>query len=619
MLKRLGAFLAETGDFSGAAALYEKAMAAREGEKEPAPDVLLRMEMGRLYHLLQKHDKAAGQFARVLDALERPGDITLEDRVRKAVLGERGSTYNLIGESFLLADQPEKAAAAFEKAHDAAPNKGLLAYQLARIDFRTGKSEKALDKLNACFRERLASEGLGPCRLLADALKALGREKELVPLLESFRAADPANVPLGHFLAEQHRQAGQFEKAEPLYRDLLAKAPTIAGYRGLIEIYRKTNRHDALLPVLGDAVEKTATLEPLAEKGRGLADDAPLVQSLVALARARVKSGPDRLPYPQRLAVALLALDAGQWVAAGEFFDLALQARPEQAQELLLTWGLGLLMKEQYDRAAAVLRRGTDPKTVRENNREFFYYLAGALEAKGKSDEALDAARKAVPLAHAHDMAQLRKAATSKKREVVRREEPRYLSRVAWVYYHAKRHDEAVKAYAEVIAKYGNDYSSSENRQVIREAKLVLSNLAVIKGDMPQAIEWLQQVLDEFPDDASALNDLGYLWADEGTRLERAHRMIQQALAKEPDNAAYRDSLGWVLFRLGRTAEALAELEKAAAKEPDPAVLDHLGDAYRAAGKADKARDAWRRSIDAYKKAGEPDKVRHVEKKLAPT
>ena len=68
--------------------------------------------------------------------------------------------------------------------------------------------------------------------------------------------------------------------------------------------------------------------------------------------------------------------------------------------------------------------------------------------------------------------------------------------------------------------------------------------------------------------------------------------MIRQAVDAEPDNMAYRDSLGWVLFRLGKYPEAVAELEKAAAgKKPDGVVLDHLGDAYRKAGQRDKAVD----------------------------
>jgi tetratricopeptide (TPR) repeat protein len=115
---------------------------------------------------------------------------------------------------------------------------------------------------------------------------------------------------------------------------------------------------------------------------------------------------------------------------------------------------------------------------------------------------------------------------------------------------------------------------------------------------------------------------LGYLWADENQHLKRAHRMIQLAVADEPDNAAFRDSLGWVLFRQGRYAEALVELqkaielEKADGKEPDATVLDHLGDVYQKLGRTGDAQAAWKQSIEAYQRDKEADKIKAVEQKL---
>ena len=102
-------------------------------------------------------------------------------------------------------------------------------------------------------------------------------------------------------------------------------------------------------------------------------------------------------------------------------------------------------------------------------------------------------------------------------------------------------------------------------------------------------------MLDEFPDDVGALNDLGYLWADQNKRLARPHRMIRQAVEAEPENAAYRDSLGWVLYRLGKFDEALeeqkkaVELSKSKEKESDGVMYDHLGDIHAALGQKDKA------------------------------
>ncbi len=151
----------------------------------------------------------------------------------------------------------------------------------------------------------------------------------------------------------------------------------------------------------------------------------------------------------------------------------------------------------------------------------------------------------------------------------------------------------------------------------MKEARAALSNLASTKHDMPQAVEWLEQVLDEFPDDAGANNDLGFMWADENQHLQRAKKMIELAVATEPDNYAYQDSLGWVQFRLGHNAEALTQLQKAAdVKDPDGEVLDHLGQVYDKMGQAAEAKAAWKRSAEAFKKAGEEEKMKAVEKKM---
>jgi tetratricopeptide (TPR) repeat protein len=263
---------------------------------------------------------------------------------------------------------------------------------------------------------------------------------------------------------------------------------------------------------------------------------------------------------------------------------------------LYLVWGIGLFMDEKYAEAAAVLQRGIDEKAMPDDKPELYYYLAGALEMEGKTDEALAAA----------------KTAAEKDPK-----NPGYAERAAWVLYHAKRYDVAAKAYQEVIDKFDSDYTTDGARDAVKEARAALSNLASTKHDMPQAVEWLEEVLDEFPDDAGANNDLGFMWADENQHLQRALKMIQLAVAAEPDNYAYQDSLGWVQFRLGHHAEALTQLQKAAdVKDPDGEVLDHLGQVYANMGQAAEAKAAWKRSAEAFKKAGEKEKIKAVEKKL---
>ena len=118
--------------------------------------------------------------------------------------------------------------------------------------------------------------------------------------------------------------------------------------------------------------EKTGSLEALGERSEAHRDDAPLLASLLAAARRKFKRRrPTNLDYGLRLAVALLAMEAKQYAAAAEFFELAIAARPKQAGELLLAWGLGLLVDDRAADAAKVFQRGIDEKLLPTTTRPF--------------------------------------------------------------------------------------------------------------------------------------------------------------------------------------------------------------------------------------------------------
>ncbi len=119
-------------------------------------------------------------------------------------------------------------------------------------------------------------------------------------------------------------------------------------------------------------------------------------------------------------------------------------------------------------------------------------------------------------------------------------------------------------------------------------------------GDRDEAAKCFEKCLQIEPDDAEALNYLGYMWAEQGINLDRARDMISRALKIEPDNDAFLDSMGWVLFKLNQPEAALEYLLKAVAKteKPDATLLDHLGDIHAALKQNDKAREAWRKSLE---------------------
>ena len=95
------------------------------------------------------------------------------------------------------------------------------------------------------------------------------------------------------------------------------------------------------------------------------------------------------------------------------------------------------------------------------------------------------------------------------------------------------------------------------------------------------------------------MNYLGYMWAEHGLKLDQARELIEKAVKAEPKNAAYLDSLAWVLFKQKQPQEALPYALKAAelSEKPDATVYDHIGDIYAALKQLEKAREAWRKSL----------------------
>ncbi len=118
-------------------------------------------------------------------------------------------------------------------------------------------------------------------------------------------------------------------------------------------------------------------------------------------------------------------------------------------------------------------------------------------------------------------------------------------------------------------------------------------------GELDAAVALVREALARNPDDAAALNFLGYVWADRGIRLDEARELLERAVALRPDDGAVLDSLGWLLVRTGETERARALLERADALEPDdPVILDHLAEAYARTGRDAEAVRVWSRALE---------------------
>ncbi len=116
-------------------------------------------------------------------------------------------------------------------------------------------------------------------------------------------------------------------------------------------------------------------------------------------------------------------------------------------------------------------------------------------------------------------------------------------------------------------------------------------------GDADKAVTLFRKCLELDPEDDTAANYLGYMWAEKGTNLEEALGLIQRAVKFDSKNGAYLDSLGWVLFKLGRNDEALVQMRRAVEfMKDDPVVLDHLAEVLLKLGKTDEAISVLRRA-----------------------
>ena len=178
----------------------------------------------------------------------------------------------------------------------------------------------------------------------------------------------------------------------------------------------------------------------------------------------------------------------------------------------------------------------------------------------------------------------------------------------------AKRFDDEKKTLdaADALSKTGNEKS------VIEFARGAMFER---QKNFDAAEKAFRNVLSTEPNNAGALNYLGYMFADRGVRLDEAKDLISKALDLEPGNPAYEDSLAWVYYHTGQLDQAVGEMQKALIKiSDDPTMHDHLGDIYFKQGKIREAIQQWETATAEYKIAApsdqDPAEISKVNKKL---
>lgn len=155
-----------------------------------------------------------------------------------------------------------------------------------------------------------------------------------------------------------------------------------------------------------------------------------------------------------------------------------------------------------------------------------------------------------------------------------------------------ERYEEAAAAYSRALDLYA---ATDASQWFIYYARAIsyerLDRWTEAEADFRQALELN-------PDQPQVLNYLGYSLVEQKVKLDEALEMIERAVAAQPDSGYIVDSLGWVLYRLGRYDEAIVHMERAVELMPvDPIVNDHLGDVLWAVGREREARFQWTRAL----------------------
>jgi tetratricopeptide (TPR) repeat protein len=259
-----------------------------------------------------------------------------------------------------------------------------------------------------------------------------------------------------------------------------------------------------------------------------------------------------------RYSLALVCLEAKAWdEAAGYLHDLVERGAHVDSAHL----NLGRIAEERDDPQAALdeyaqVGPGTDFLAAQLR-------LADILVSNGKSADAAKA------LAEARD------------------NQPDYAVQLYLIETEALVNNDKLAQASHVLGKALQQFPDDINLLYTR------AMLAEKRDDLPQMEKDLRAIIQREPNNAMALNALGYTLSDRTTRYAEAKALIEKAHALTPDDPAVLDSLGWVNYRLGNLDAAEGYLRKALERFPDQEVAAHLGEVLWANGKQREARQVW--------------------------
>ena len=318
-------------------------------------------------------------------------------------------------------------------------------------------------------------------------------------------------------------------------------------------------------------------------------------EAVVSLDKA-VENNPD--DQALRLTYARLLVDIKDYEKARVQFEKLHMASPDDA-ELLYTLGLLSLESQRLDDAEKYMMMLVE---LKQREGEAQYYLGRIFENRKQYDVAIDWYGQVHVGDYKFD-AQLRIAdmlgLSGRTEEAVEHLDAilkgsQSDGSLVRIYIAKGELLRAARRYEEAMAVFNTALEIVPgNSDLLYSRALVAERLGRI--DMLEAD--IKFILKTEPNNAHALNALGFTLADQTERYEEAYAYIKRAIEINPDDAAIIDSWGWIHYRMGDYDKAIALLRTALSRFDDAEIASHLGEVLWVSGNQDEARSIWQKAL----------------------
>jgi len=617
----LGHRLEDKDDDDGAIAAYKRAKELDPGAAE------IPAELASLYLRLNNAQEAMSMAEQALKIAPANREANRVLGMVYAALSEAAQDNAPRGRGASRADDnAAKAIGHLELAIDRAggeadPN---VRATLARLYVRNGAYEKAIPILTDLVNREPNWQD-GPT-MLAEAYAGAGRVKDAIVWLEQRTTDDPRLLPA---LADFYERERRWSDAASAYSRALQRAPRSTDLKtryaaALLNAGGRDNlgkAREALTELTSSNSPNARALYLLSQAYRRLGD----FKQAEASAR-RVIAQNNKSPWGYYALAETLEVRHQYQAVVDELAPVVASFRGKSDASFdvgILLPHLGFAYQElgQHDKAIAAFE---DARKLAPNDPATAGYLIEANIAAKKYGAAVDAAKAALAQ-NPNDLRLTRLQAQALRHngktdqgialleEAVRRhaDEPLAYVSLAQAYSEADRGAQAVKVLQEAQAKFPTDDTIAFELGTVFDKQKKFAD----------AESAFRQVLARDPENATALNYLGYMLAERGERLDESVTYLKKALQIEPENGSFLDSLGWAYFRSDKLDLAEDNLRRAADQlRTNSVIQDHYGDVLFKLGRYDEAIAAFTRALngdgDSIDKSGIDRKIRAAKQKL---